>query len=102
MASQPGQDWSVIESGSLYYRYLEYEEFSCDRYDCVGVAVYSYEGCPGGVYIEAAIESSGIVVGRTNEVIGALLPEQVGATILEDYQDMGDSFRISDVNCYQN
>lgn len=99
MALPENGGWSVAESGNVYYRFLDDDEFSCGNYDCVGVAVAAIEGCPGGVYIEAAIESGGVVVGRTNEVLGALDPEQVGAALLEDVRDIGDTFKITEINC---
>ena len=98
-----GSVWEVIESGDLYFSYGASDQFTCGRWDCVMVQVVSLTGCPGGAYVEAAIENSdGAVVGWTNVRIGALEPEQVGADLLEDVRGIGSSFNVNEVKCRRN
>lgn len=94
-----GEGWEVVSSGDLYFRFARDDEFSCGYWDCVGVVVLSMSGCPGGVYVEAAIESNGVVVGQANAIIGSLQAEQVGAEVLEDLTNTGGTFRVATVQC---
>jgi len=94
-----GEGWEVITSGDLYFRFARDDEFTCGYWDCTGVFVLSMTGCPGGVYVEAAIENNGVVVGRANAVIGSLQAAQGGAVILEDINSVGGSFRVNQVQC---
>lgn len=94
-----GAKWDAIESGSLYYRDLEDSEFTCGRYNCFGIAVYSVKGCPGGVYVEASLLKDDVVVGMTNERLGALLPDETGSAVLDIRYDDVYEYRIAKVNC---
>ncbi len=95
-----GSVWEVIDSGDVYFSYGGKDQYDCGRWACVMVQAVSTTGCPGGVYIEAAIENSnGAVVGWTNVRLGALAPDQVGADLLEDVRGLGTSFTVNEVNC---
>lgn len=98
--AQQAQGWTVIESGSLYGKFAEKGTYSCGHYGCSNYLVASIYGCPTALYVEANVESNGTVVGTTNELLGGLQPNQIASVMLEDYRDVGDSFRISEVNCY--
>lgn len=99
LSSNPG-DWFIEEPGNLYWRYSDdTDELTCGRWDCLGVVVFTYQGCPSGLYVEAAIEADGVVIGRTNDSIGALGEEGTGAIFLEDLTGYGDTFRVTKVNC---
>ncbi|MEP7765924.1 hypothetical protein [Sanguibacter sp. 25GB23B1] len=98
MAQAETGGWTVVESGTLYYRYAEDTEVDCGSWDCTGVFVYTFDGCDS-VYVEAAVESNGVVIGMANDLIGALLPGQSGGLFLEDFSDRGDTFRVTDVSC---
>ena len=58
-------------------------EFDCGYKDrCVNLKVYSYYGCPNGVYGEANIKNEqGTVVDWTNDTLAALGPEQFGVLV---------------------
>jgi len=99
MTTETGEAWQVITSGELYLRYGEPDEFTCGMWDCLMVVVYSRTGCPGGVYVEAAIERDGVVVGWTNDVVGALSPDQTGTGFLDDIEGTGGTFRVNEVVC---
>lgn len=95
-----GAVFDVVESGSLYFRYLEPSEYSCGYWRCIGVAVVSMKGCSGGVYVEASLlDVNNNVIGYTNARMGALKAEEQGLELLETPNDMTDMFRIEEVNC---
>lgn len=97
-----GEVFEVIQSGTLYFRYMGSDEFTCGYWNCVGVAVYTMDGCPGGVYLDASVlDSSGTVVGYANTQIGPLRADEQGAELLETTVDWSDSFRVETVNCMQ-
>lgn len=99
LSSNPG-DWVIEEAGNVYWRYSDdSDELTCGRWDCLGVVVFAYQGCPTGLYVEAAIEADGVVIGRANDSIGAIPSEGTGAILLEDLTGYGDTFRVTRVNC---
>lgn len=99
--TEDGEKWEVLESGNLYYRYLKNSEFNCGYFDCFGVAVFSVNGCPGGVYIEASLLLDETVVGMTNERLGSLRPDEVGTGIFDITNDYSNMHRIEKVSCYE-
>lgn len=100
-SGEVGKVFDVIESGSLYFRYLDDDEFSCGYWGCTGVQVYSVDGCPGGVYVEASVLENGVVVGRANLWTGALRADETGGGLLETtYQGSNVSFRLEEVTCH--
>lgn len=93
--------WSVIESGSLYGKFLDEGDYTCGNYRCSYYAVHAVDGCPTSLYVEANIvNENGVAVDMTNGVLGGLGPEQSGTVLLEDFQEAGSGFRITDVSCY--
>lgn len=92
--------WSVIKSGRLYGKFADKGDYTCGAYDCVGYHAVSMDGCPTALYIEANVESDGAVVGMANKLFGSTKPGQTASAVLEDYADMGDSFRVTKVECY--
>lgn len=91
--------WQVVETGHVYFRFADDEEFTCGQWDCTVVVVVTKDGCPNGVYVEASVLQGETVVGLANGTIGALLAREVGTTMLEDISGSGDTFRVSKVKC---
>jgi|GEM_PF-3600323 len=93
--------WDTLESGRLYMRWAEDEEFSCGYYRCAALVFYASEPCLSGVYVKASIIVDDVVVGWTNDRTGGLGTDEVAIAILEDYNDYsGDlQFRITEAYC---
>lgn len=58
------------------WEWTAHDEFKCKSYQdgCYGITVVSRDGCPSGVYIELAIMSDGVAVGKANEITAGLAP----------------------------
>lgn len=94
----------VYESGETYLRFLTDQEAAqnpCGRYDCVDVIILSVSGCPGGFYVRADILSNGTPVSWTNEMTASAQAHEQIFVRLEDYRDIGDEIRISEINCHR-
>jgi hypothetical protein len=83
----------------LYYRWANPDEFTCGNWACAAVFVTTGSAACSGVYVEANIMSGNMVIGFTNDTVGALGPSSVAGLMLEDYVG-GDSFKITQVNCW--
>lgn len=95
------QGYWVVESGSLYIRAMDPDEYSCGYAPCIYYHVATVDGCPNTLYLEASILQGETVVGMANDLVAGVRPREGAALKLEDYTD-GDnkSFRINEVNCY--
>lgn len=93
-----GQGYENMGS-NVYFRWLEDSEYSCGNWDCAGFAVVAADGCPGGLYLEAAIMSGDSQVGWTNETFAAIPAKGSAAGIFEMVAATGDSFTLSEVYC---
>ena len=92
--------WTLAESGNLFWRWADDGNVTCGTYPCSGVEVLTgARGCPGGVYVEAAIMNGETSIGRDNEITAGLRENSNAAIILENYLGYGDSLRMSDVHC---
>lgn len=83
----------------LYFRWLDSSEYECGYYDCAGFAIVAEDGCPGGVYLEAAIMSGGVQVGWTNTSFTAVPPKGSATGAFEMVTASGDSFNLSGASC---
>ena len=92
--------FQVAESGSLYFRWANDGEVTCGQWRCAGVIVQTINGCQNSLYVEASLLSGGAVVGMANDSLGVVSTHGSAVAILEDYQDIGDSFRVTKVNCH--
>ena len=94
----------VYQSGETYLRFLTDEESAqnpCGRYDCVDVIIMSVSGCQGGFYVRADILSNGTPVGWTNEMTASSQEREQILVRLEDYRDIGDEIRVTEINCHR-
>ena len=92
--------WTLAESGNLFWRWADDSNVTCGTYPCSGVEVRTgARGCPGGVYVEAAIMNGETSIGRDNEITAGLRDNASAAIILKNYLGYGDSLRMSDVHC---
>lgn len=76
---------------------------NCESYHdyCVGIDVYAYKACEGGVYIEAnTLTSNGVVTGFTNEMVGSLKVGQRASVVLGWIDDGATQAELTEVNCY--
>lgn len=85
---------------NVYFHWLDPSEYSCGNWDCGGFAVIAVDGCPSGLYLEAGIMSGGTQVGWTNNAFAGLAPGGTAAGVFEMISASGDSFSLTDVNCY--
>lgn len=85
---------------NVYFRWLNSGEYSCGNWDCGGFAVIAANGCPSGLYLEAAIMSGSTQVGWTNKAFAGLAPGGTATGVFEMVTASGDSFSITEVNCY--
>lgn len=85
---------------NVYFRWLDADEYNCGRWDCGGFSVVAEDGCPGGLYLEAAIMSGGVQVGWTNETFSGLGAGDSAADIFEMVTADGDSFQLTEVSCH--
>jgi hypothetical protein len=84
----------------LYYRWAELSEFTCGYWDCLYLYVLTGSAsCPNSVYVEANIMSGSTAIGMTNDTVGGLGPYSSASLLLEDYVG-GDSFQLTEINCY--
>ncbi|MCB2412606.1 hypothetical protein LGT39_07055 [Demequina sp. TTPB684] len=85
---------------NVYFRWLESSEYSCGNWDCAGFSVVAADGCPSGIYLEAAIMSGSTQVGWTNDSFAGLAPGGTAAGVFEMVTASGDSFSLTEANCY--
>ena len=85
----------------LYWRFTpEWERPSCSLGSCVFVDVASTTATCGSVYIEGnAVDDSDVIVGYTNDRIGALRAGDKARAELSILQDDGTGVRLSEVTC---
>lgn len=83
----------------VYFAWADSSNFTCGRYDCIAFAVVAAEGCPGGMYLEAAIMRGGTQVAWTNETFSGLGKGDSASGFFDDIYGQGDSFRLTEVNC---
>lgn len=96
------QGYNVIVSGDLYFRWLTADEkagSSCGYVSCVHGIISTVTACPTGFYVRGDILSSGTPVGWTNQMTASARANETIVFTLEDYQGIGDSFRISELYC---
>lgn len=97
------QSWSDLGWDSVgddvYFRWADNDEFSCGRYDCLAFHVIAVNGCPGGMYLEAAILSGNTQVGWTNETFTGIPAGGDATGFFEDIYGQGDGFRLTEMNC---
>lgn len=96
------QGWAVVDSGDTYFRFFTEEEMansSCGHWSCTWVVITSVSGCSSGFYVKADILAGETPVSWTNERSASAKPEESVVVMLEDHQDAGDSFRISEISC---
>ncbi|MFV0634898.1 hypothetical protein [Demequina sp.] len=84
---------------NVYFRWAERDEYSCGRYDCIAFSVIAHDGCPGGLYLEAAIMRDGTQVDWTNETFSAIPQYGSASGFFEDIFSQGDSFQLTEANC---
>ena len=95
-----GAGFQIGEAGNIYYQPMPEGTFTCGAYDCIGYSVMAVNGCAGGVYFAASIETDdGISVGMANEITAALTKGQTATVLLEDYSGNGTKFRATDARC---
>lgn len=92
------QGYESLGSG-VFLRWLDFDDFSCGRYSCLAFSAIAEDGCPSGLYLEAAITSGGAQVGWTNETFSALAPGEWVNGVFEDIYGEGDSFKVTKSNC---
>jgi hypothetical protein len=83
----------------VYFAWSDSADFSCGRYDCIAFSVIAPDGCPGGMYLEAAIMRGSTQVAWTNETFTGLGRGDSASGFFEDIYGQGDSFRLTEVNC---
>lgn len=92
--------WTVWESGNLYIRPAESGTYSCGPFACIAYWIGVVDGCPNALYIEASIMRDGVVIGYTNDRLGAIEAKGSGFAVLQDVSGEGDAFGVSKVSCY--
>jgi hypothetical protein len=68
---------------------------------CVVADIWSADGCPEGVYVEAKVlDANGVVVDRANDMLPALDVGEQGRSVLGWTSDLGRSARLTEVTCH--
>ncbi len=94
-----GKEWSA--RGDMRLRFLDRSEYQCPSGTrCLGMLVYSVKGCPRTGYIEFnLLNSNDYVVGRANDLIPRLQPNEVYRTVISTYEQGVAKFRLNEVSC---
>jgi hypothetical protein len=87
---------------TLAWRWAEKREFSCSYGDrCQAIFVASKSGCPNGLYAKINIlDSSGVVVDDSNDLLGGIRPGEVAKMQFEFFTRGAGSTRLEELNCY--
>jgi hypothetical protein len=83
------------------YRWLRGSEYRCGsvEFGCWGMSVIARDGC-SDVYVElSTMNKNGVVIGFTNDTLGALRPMQFGAMLFEATEDGASTAQISRAIC---
>lgn len=90
----------VVESGETYFQFAPDGEFTCGYYACQPIYIYSVSGCSGGFYVKVdLLTAEGTPVGWTNAISASVQPNEMVSVMLEDVQGIGQSMRVSEINC---
>lgn len=84
---------------NVYFRWADKSDYSCGRWDCSAFDVYAADGCPNGLYLEAAIMSGGVQVGWTNETFSGMAAGDFASGFFEMVSAQGDGFQLTEANC---
>lgn len=98
--TQVAAGWTVIESGSLYGKFADKADYTCGYGKCSYYLVYTVNGCPSALYVEASTLSGDVVVGMTDDLVSGVRAGETAAMHFQIIEDGADSVRISDVSCY--
>lgn len=74
----------MTDTGEIAWRWTTAADCRGQSGACFAVTVAAKHGCPGGVYIELAVKSGGAVVGKANDITGAIGTIGVAQSILND------------------
>lgn len=92
--------FEVAEPGNLYVPAMDTSEFTCGYAPCLYYQVYTVDGCPNGLYLEASVLQGGAVVGMSNDMVSGVRPGESAVLELEAYGHDSVQFRINDLSCY--
>lgn len=94
------QGWTQF-AGDFYYQYADKSEYTCGYSSClyVHVTTMAPNGCPGGLYVAATIDSGSSSVGKANSITAALPQGKDAIVKLEDHSGAGEKMGLTDVHC---
>ena len=73
---------------------------NCQDYGCLSVEFISLNGCPSGLYAELNwYDNDDVIVSYSNENLPSLLPMQKVKLRFDDYEDAGETGRMSTIRC---
>ncbi|NYD84734.1 hypothetical protein [Cellulomonas oligotrophica] len=100
MNTETGHTWEVIESGNVYVRFADPDEYHCGMLDSTSVVAYARLGCPTSLYVKASVlDAGGTVIGFANDLLGAVPADGSAQALLEDTTGQVETFTLTEVTC---